>query len=344
MKAAEKELRRSSLGASDFAAILGVDHWKKPIDVFMEKTSTEPAVDDGDEGPAAWGRFLERTIVDRFCAVTGLAVVRTGGPKSKPKQLSYQHPEFPFIRATPDAVGPRDRRARTIPYAVEAKTSRHGKGFGDDGTDEIPRGYKVQAIVQAAVTGAPVIHVPVLISGQDFRRYIVEPTEEQKAAVIAAGVEFWNEHVQKGIPPDEISEAYARSKWPADDGEDLVATDDDVKLVETYRLARTNREQTEAAEDEAKLVIMARIGTRSRLLGPGFAISYKKTKDVEKIEWKLLAGDLEKLLRENSLGGILVVNAQKIPLDEALAFVRSMHTETRDGSRVFRPTWYEEEA
>lgn len=338
MKAAEKEARRSFLGASDFAAVLGVDPWKKPIDIFMAKTGQTQPEDDAEEGPAAWGRFLERVIIQRWMKAHPDLPLTYAGKRTR----SFVHPVYPFISATPDAYY-RARPVGPVAYAVEAKTSRYGKGFGEPGTDEIPRGYKVQAIVQSAVTGAAVIYLPVLIAGSDPRDYIVEPTDAQREAVIAAGVEFWNEHVLKGIPPDEISEEYARSKWPTDDGEDLVATDDDVKLVETYRLARTNREQTEVAEDEAKLAIMARIGDRSRILGPGFAISWKKTKDVEKTDWKLLAGDLEKLLRDNSLGGILIVNGQKVALDEAIGFVRSMHTETRDGSRVFRPMWYEED-
>jgi putative phage-type endonuclease len=341
MKAAEKLERQAYIGASDAAAILGIDRYRKPIDVWMEKTGrVTPRDDDEGNSPASWGRWLERVLLERWEHETGLPLTRSG---RAPRRRNFVHREHPFIRATPD--GYRLERGSAVPlYVVEAKTSRNGKGFGDAGTDEIPRGYKAQTIVQAAVTGAPIVHVPALIAGQDFRRYIIEPTEAQRAAVIGAIVEFWTEYVLPDREPPEVTEEYLRSKWPADDGEDLVATDADVKLAEALRLAIQNEEQAAAAVLEARTKIIQRIGERSRLIGPGFTISYKKAADATKTAWKELAGDLEKLLRE--LAG--VGNGNETPEEEAdtlekIEFILAMHRRTEAGSRRFLPKFYEED-
>lgn len=341
MKAAEKLERQAYIGASDAAAILGLDRFRKPIDVWMEKTGRiEPKDDDDRNRAASWGRWLERVLLERWEAETGLPLTRSG---RMPRRRNFVHREHPFIRATPD--GYRLERGATVPaYIVEAKTSRGGAGFGEAGTYEIPPYYKAQTIVQAAVTGAPIVHVPVLIAGSDFRRYVGEPTEAQKEGVIAALVEFWTEYVLPDREPPEVTEEYLRTKFPTDDGEDLVATDADVKLAEIYRLAAQNEEQAAAAVLEARTKIIARIGERSRLIGPGFTISYKRAKDAEKTAWKELAGDLEKLVRE--LAG--VGNGNETAEEEAetlrqLDFLRSMHTRTEPGSRRFLPKFYEED-
>ena len=354
MKAAEKLERQAYVGASDAAAILGLDRFRKPIDVWMEKTGRiEPKDDDEKNRAASWGRWLERVLLERWEQETGLPLTRSG---RAPRRRNFVHREHPFIRCTPD--GYRLERGSSVPaYVVEAKTSRNGKGFGEAGTDEIPRGYKVQTIVQAAVTGAPVVHVPALIAGQDFRRYLVEPTEAQREAVIAAIVEFWTEYVLPDREPPEVSEEYLRSKFPTDDGEDLVATDADVKLAEAYRLAEQNEEQAAAAKLEVRTKLIARIGERSRLLGPGFVISYKRAKDAEKTAWKEYAGDLERIVigladagqfeaegPEGRVSGRLTDDVLELGLRAVKdGTLRSTHTRTEPGSRRFLPKFYEEE-
>lgn len=343
MKAAEKEARRAFLGASDFAAILGLDRYRKPIDVWLEKTGRSELHDDDDRNKAAsWGRFLERVLLERWEQETGLPLTRSG---RAPRQRTFTHPKYSWIRATPD--GYRLERGAAVPlYVVEAKTSRNGKGFGEAGTDEIPRGYKVQTIVQAAVTGAPIVYVPVLIAGQDFRRFEVAPTEKQRAAIIDAGVEFMETYVFPDVEPPELTEEYLRQKFPADDGEDLVATDADAALAGQLQLAIQNEEQAASAVLQARTKLIERIGSRSRLIGPGFTISYRLAKDATKIAWKEYAGDLRSLLERLSgedQFAALMPRIRELLGPDGLETLLSIHTQTTPGSRRFLPKFYEED-
>jgi putative phage-type endonuclease len=328
----EQEARRDGLGSSDAAIVLGLSKWKKPIDLWMEKLGLVE-IEPSETAPQRWGKLLEREIISEWEERNGIRVRRA-------KAIGrLRHPEIPFLTASPDGW------AKRRGIVVEAKTSRSSAGWGDPGTDEIPLHYRPQAIHLSIVTGAPVVAVPVLIGGSDYREYVLEPTDAQKEALVEALVEFWR-LVETKTPPDEISTEYVRAIFPEDDGSAKVATPQDVELVQDYRRIRTVREGAEAQEKELAAVVQNAIGEHTKLVGPGFRISFAKTKDVERTDWKLVATDYGRLLEriladlraELEAGGKTpTVDPDEIDL-EAL---RSIHTETRAGSRVFRPTFFD---
>jgi putative phage-type endonuclease len=321
----ELESRRDGIGSSEAAIVLGLSRWKKPIDLWMEKVGLVE-LEDVEDAPKRWGKLLEREIVAEWEERNGIRVRRA-------KAIGrLRHPELPFLTASPDGW------AKRRGIVVEAKTSRSSSGWGDPGTDEIPMHYRPQAVHLSIVTGSPVVAVPVLIAGSDYREYVLEPTDAQKEALVEALVEFWR-LVETKTPPDEISTEYVRAIFPEDDGSEKVATPQDVELVQDYRRVRTVRESAEAQEKELAAIVQNAIGEHTKLVGPGFRISFAKTKDVERTDWKLVAADLERALLDIEENGT-IGTGHTIP--DAIAFVRSMHSETRAGSRVFRPTFFEE--
>ena len=154
--------------------------------------------------------------------------------------------------------------------------------MGRSGTDEIPMHYRPQAVHLSIVTGSPVVAVPVLIGGSDYREYVLEPTEEQKEALVEALAEFWK-LVETKTPPDEISTEYVRAIFPEDDGSEKVATPQDVELVQDYRRIRGVREGAEKTENELAARIQNAIGEAKKLVGPGFRISFSRSKDSERV-------------------------------------------------------------
>ena len=59
--------RRSGLGASEVAAILGLSPWSTPYKVWKDKVSSEPPVELETE-PIEWGHAHEATIARRVSA------------------------------------------------------------------------------------------------------------------------------------------------------------------------------------------------------------------------------------------------------------------------------------
>lgn len=68
------EARKSGIGGSDVAAVLGMSPWRSPMDVWLEKTGRSEPVEENDA--MYWGKKLEALVADRYCEETGNEVRR----------------------------------------------------------------------------------------------------------------------------------------------------------------------------------------------------------------------------------------------------------------------------
>lgn len=91
-RAAWLEGRRTGIGGSDVAAVLGLNPWKTPLDVWNDKLGLSE--DKGMTEPAYWGTVLEDTVAKEF-------QLRTG---KKVQKVSHQFadPETPWAIANID--------------------------------------------------------------------------------------------------------------------------------------------------------------------------------------------------------------------------------------------------
>lgn len=316
------EARRSTLGASDAAAVLGVSRWRKRIDVWAEKVGISE-LDPSDTPQQAYGRILEPILV-RWAGEEIPAKIRRNSK-------SRRHPVHRFISATPDGIGS---------AIVEAKTARSKEGYGEEGSDEIPIDYKVQAVVQAEIFDAPKVYVPVLFSGEGWppTLYVVQPSKKERAAVVEALVEFWTEFVVPRVEPDELSDEYVRARWKTSEpGKELVATDEIVALVERYRLAFQNKKAAEAAVEELSTILRHRMGDAEKLVHPWGSFTWKAGKP--RTDWKALAKDERRAL-ETIVEAAPTLVSDLLGAELDLDALESLHT-AAEGTRVFRPYWKE---
>jgi putative phage-type endonuclease len=180
------DARRLGIGASEVAAICGVHPYTSALDTYLRKRGLIPDIEDNDA--MRMGRKLEPVIISEFVERTGLEVKRAPCPL-------FRHPEYPFILATPDAELVNDE-------LVEAKSMawHSAQTLGEEGTDDIPYHFVMQAQQQMAVMGRDVCHVAVLVDGRDFRHHPVYRNEKLIALMIVRVTEFW-ERVQNADPP-----------------------------------------------------------------------------------------------------------------------------------------------
>ncbi len=102
------EKRKTYLGGSDIGAILGVNSYKTPLDVYFSKINEEPTEEIESE-PAYWGNRLEDIIAKEYS-------IRTKTILSQENRL-LNHKEYPFLAANVDRwVGDRE-------YILECKTA-----------------------------------------------------------------------------------------------------------------------------------------------------------------------------------------------------------------------------
>jgi putative phage-type endonuclease len=179
--------RRSGIGGSDAAAVLGLSKWKTPFAVYQEKVGE--ILETTENEAMLWGKALEPVIRQQYAERTGRAVLVPDG--------MLTHPKHSFMLANLDGFTD-DKRI------VEIKTARTADEWGEPGTDEVPQAYLIQVQHYMAVTGFPVADVAVLIGGQDFRLYEVPADAELQEMMIEGEAEFWKRVVDRN-PPDATS-------------------------------------------------------------------------------------------------------------------------------------------
>lgn len=158
--------RRNGVGGSEVAALLGISPYESQFSLWHRKKGLVEPV--GENPQMYWGKRLEPAICQEFNErrqPDGMWAAPAG---------TYHASGRPWQIANPDRLVYPDRNA-TDPIAVfEAKTSRDGLGFGEEGTDEVPVWYRAQSIWYCDTLGLPECHLGVLIAGSEYREYLIK--------------------------------------------------------------------------------------------------------------------------------------------------------------------------
>lgn len=176
--------RGLGIGGSDAAVIMGLNSYKSPYQLWMEKTGQAEAPDLSGNQRIYWGVKNEPNVADWFMEDTGKKVKRLGTLQSR---------EYPFMLANVD---------RTIigeNAGLEIKTAGVSQAKKWKG-DEIPDAYYCQCLHYLAVTGADRWYIAVLIGGNDAIYKVVERNEDDIKALIEAEADFWH-LVETNTPP-----------------------------------------------------------------------------------------------------------------------------------------------
>jgi len=165
--------RKKGIGGSDASVICGVNHYKSPVELWMEKTDQiEPKV----AGEAAhWGTMLEPLIRVEFTERTGLQV--------KQEHAMLQHSEYPFMLANLDGIALDPVHGDCV---FEAKTA--GAYMAHDWVDHVPQAYQLQVQHYLAVTNLSGAYIAVLIGGNTLKWHYMARDEaliDMLIAVIA---------------------------------------------------------------------------------------------------------------------------------------------------------------
>lgn len=266
------------IGASDAAAILGIDRWHTALDVYNRvKGIVDPNADNREH--LQWGNLLEPPIAARYTLVTGRRLRKVG---------LVRHPKIPWLYAHPD------RLVVGQPGLVEIKVA-------DRFDDDIPIYYRTQAIHQLIVTGREWVDFAVLEHGRRFKQPIPRYARDRaiEADFIAELESFWRDHVLADVPPPmdggHGGRQYLNKMYPRAAATSMVATAEMLPLIQRYKLARLNRKQIEQAEEEAAQQIQALMGDAHHLIHPGGRFTWSRF-PVKKVNWRAIAEGVRPLL------------------------------------------------
>lgn len=286
--------RRSGIGGSDIAAILGLSPWKTAVDVWLDKTGQRKDDTVGDAEAVRWGTLLEDVVAQEYAGRTERKVQRV-------KRL-LRHPAHEW------AIGNIDRaivRKRSVVRVcsdggtllgadglLEIKTASAYKAgeWGRDGDDDaVPLHYQAQCMWYLGITGQTWCDVAALIGGQRLVIRRIHRDDETIAAMLERAHEFWHRHVLGQRAPEPTTARDAETLFPADNGEALEADD---ALLEAYNAARTAKARMAEAEAEYEAAverIKVAMGELSALTCNGQTlVTWKAAKPTRRTDWKAL--------------------------------------------------------
>ncbi len=197
------EHRKLGIGGSDASVVCGINKYKSPVELWMDKTGQIPPQEAGEA--AYWGTQLEAIVRAEFTKRTGIEV-------SKPSVI-LQSEEHPFMLANLDGVCEVPDVGTCI---FEAKTASAYKA--GEWEDTIPDEYMCQVQHYMAVTGYKGTYIAVLIGGNTFKWKFVERDDELISMLIELEADFWN-HVEDGTPPpldgSDASAKFLSERFPS---------------------------------------------------------------------------------------------------------------------------------
>lgn len=209
---AQLEERRSGIGGSDAATVLGINPFTTAYELYLDKLGEAPPEDeDFLKESRYWGSVLEAPVADRYAKETGYKI-------QKANQM-IRSKEHPFMLANIDrkVVG-EDRR-----IGFEAKTAARADGWGESGSDEIPPYIMCQVQHYLAVTGYDCWDLAVLIGNRDFRMYRINPIPSIIEQLIEAETEFWDRVTHKVAPEPDWQSAsttrFLKNFYPGTNGQ-----------------------------------------------------------------------------------------------------------------------------
>ncbi|MGM1022984.1 MAG: YqaJ viral recombinase family protein [Bacillota bacterium] len=245
------KLRKRGIGGSDASAVAGLNRYKSPVGVFLEKT--DQIVPDEPGEAAYWGNQLEDLVAREFMNQTGLRVQRSN--------KMYQHPDHPFMLGNIDRLI-MDKGGRGIGI-LECKTASAYK-LSEWADDQVPDEYAIQLQHYMAVLGVDYGYFAVLIGGQKFQYKLVERNEGIIDSLVQIEGEFWNNHVIPRVPPmvdgsdastDLLNRLYPTSRPAAEitlEKDQALLVD---KLIAAKEDAQVAAEQVKRLENELKAAI-----------------------------------------------------------------------------------------
>ena len=289
---AQKALRRTGIGGSEVAAVLGEATRKTDdgaiktgFDVWVEKTTGLESITTVD---AERGIFLEPGVVDWYLSRTGFAKGMTLG--------TVKHATRPVALCTPDLLA---IRPDNVGRLTSVKCPRHGWDWGPSGSDDVPQDYVLQLQWEHAICSSFMpagaldaqMDLAALVNGE-LRVYPFTADAELQGWMLDDAEAWWKRHITDGIEPPLDASAgargYLKRKWKQT-GEMRTATVREELLLEELRLAEAEQQRVDEHQRTCRRLVEAAIGSNAGLIAPLGVVTWKADKNgtrVFRTNWK----------------------------------------------------------
>ncbi|RLU79265.1 hypothetical protein CTZ27_37105 [Streptomyces griseocarneus] len=273
--------RQQGIGGSEIAAVLGLSPYESAFSLWHRKQGLVKPVEETDV--MYWGKLHEPTICGEFArrhAEFEVSVAPTYARAERPWQIA--NPDRLLNRpcechlhrpdcCDPEDCGPCCERCPACPTlalpptaVLEAKTSRDGNGWGEEGTDEIPVHYRAQCLWYLDVLGLDTCHVAVLIAGADYREYLVHRDPAETEFMRDAGAQFIESLARGDRPAIDGHTATYQAVKALPEGLDDIDVEIPEALRDRYFAALAAASTADAEKRAAAGLLLDAIGTGHR--------------------------------------------------------------------------------
>lgn len=273
LTAEQLEARRSGIGSSEIAAILGENPYANAHSVWLDKMRSR---DDEWIEPAWWGSKLEPIIGERY-------EIETGAKLSRCEMRHLMKPDgTPSIAlASPDFVI--CDSSGHIKKVVECKAVfRTAKNWDTADVEGVPEMFWLQGNWQCGVLGVDKFDLVVWFAGICEPRIFEYDFDRQTfGAMLKVAERFWNAYVVTGNPPPVDDSEHARralehrypQREPLKD-----APPDAVEILRKRLEAEKAKDAAEKSRDLASNQLREMIGESEGMRGPWGWVSWKVNK------------------------------------------------------------------
>ena len=286
----ELELRKTGLGASEIAAIAGLNPWRSALDVWLTKTGKKREPETSKRKKRGQlGQWMEPVIASWYAAQF------EGWQFTKP--TTRVHPSLPWALATPDLIGtPYPDANVAVQRRCEIKLV--GENLRDHWSHGIPGYVYCQVQWQGFVTGIELADVAVWTGLEESDQHVIGVSYDRAAADDLAEIarDFWERNVLRDIPPPvEPTEdwgEYLQKRYPKNVEPMLKKAPVEAKrLVAQFLKADAALKAAEISKQEAGNELKALIGAHDGMEGEGFRVTWKNDKR-SRPDWKGIAESL----------------------------------------------------
>lgn len=276
------KLRKSSIGGSDAAVILGLNPWRSQYTLWADKKGFIAPVPDNEA--MRIGRDLEQYVAERFCEATG--------KKVKHRNAMLLHDDYDFISANVD------REVIGENAGLECKTTNAFAKSDFEG-GEVPLYYYCQCMHYMAVMGYEKMYLAVLVLGKAFYWFEIERNEEEIEALVNSEVDWWNRYILGDEVPEidgsDSTSATLRELYPESKQNSIALHLYGVEgLIEQYQQAQKKEKEYKDMVSECRNKIAALMGESNEAVLNGYTITYKSQSKTS-LDSKALKADMPEI-------------------------------------------------
>lgn len=248
--------RRSGLGGTDVASVLGFSRWSTPLDTWLSKTGRDPG-DKADSYPMRRGRFMESFILAEYGLQTGSII-------EKPPAL-LAHPTHDWLRASLDGLAHHPDRTAVID--AKSVTWRGREAWWDD-ERLCPDDLAIQMLTYLAVTGLDEAVLVADVAGE-LTTVTIARDLNWEARAIPLLAEWWAEFVVADQPPpadwERDSIPALNRSWLTEKGTTTEATDAVSGAVHAYQTLKPKATDLRNLTEALRVQIREGMGTAQTL-------------------------------------------------------------------------------